>query len=95
MSPEPLVTTKCFHIVLAWAVALLWVLCGGLLFALLEGPGADLDLSSFRAAFESLTPGRRRGWVLNFSGAKQARTRTARIEKAAPKILAGKGMHDR
>ena len=49
----------------------------------------------FRAAFEALTPGRRRGWVLHFSGAKQSATRTSRIDKAAPKILAGKGMQDR
>ena len=49
----------------------------------------------FRTAFEGLTPGRRRGWVLHFSGAKQSATRAARIDKAAPRILAGKGMHDR
>ncbi len=49
----------------------------------------------FRAAFEALTPGRQRGWVLHFSGAKQSATRASRIEKAAPRILAGKGMHDR
>ena len=48
-----------------------------------------------RTAFDSLTPGRRRGWVLHVSGAKQSKTRISRIEKAAPKILAGKGMHDR
>lgn len=50
---------------------------------------------AFRAAFEGLTPGRQRGWVLHFGGAKQAKTREGRIEKAAEKILAGKGMHDR
>jgi uncharacterized protein YdeI (YjbR/CyaY-like superfamily) len=49
----------------------------------------------FRAAFEGLTPGRRRGWIIHFSGAKRASTRASRIEKAAPRILAGKGMHDR
>ncbi|MCI5075406.1 YdeI/OmpD-associated family protein [Oricola sp.] len=49
----------------------------------------------FRDAFEGLTPGRQRGWVLHFSGAKQSATRVSRIDKAAPKILAGKGMHDR
>ncbi|MBC9246389.1 YdeI/OmpD-associated family protein [Paracoccus sp. 11-3] len=48
----------------------------------------------FKAAFEALTPGRQRGWVLHFSTAKQSKTRDARIEKAAPKILAGKGMND-
>ncbi|EKF40552.1 putative protein with duf1801 domain [Nitratireductor indicus C115] len=49
----------------------------------------------FREAFEDLTPGRRRGYVLHFSQAKQPATRIARIEKAAPRILQGKGMHDR
>lgn len=49
----------------------------------------------FRAAFEALTPGRRRGWILHFSQAKQSETRTRRIEKAMPRILDGKGMHDR
>jgi uncharacterized protein YdeI (YjbR/CyaY-like superfamily) len=45
-------------------------------------------------AFRSLTPGRQRGYVLYFTGAKQSRTRTARIEKCAPKILAGLGLND-
>jgi len=46
-------------------------------------------------AFEALTPGRRRAYVLHFNGAKQSQTRTARIEKVIPLILAGKGMNDR
>lgn len=46
-------------------------------------------------AFAALTPGRRRGYVLHFTAAKQSRTRTARIEKCIPAILAGKGLHDR
>lgn len=46
-------------------------------------------------AFDALTPGRRRGYILHFTGAKQSKTRTARIEKCVPKILAGKGMNDR
>lgn len=49
----------------------------------------------FRAAFEALTPGRRRGWVLHFSQARHSATRVARIDRAAPRILAGKGMQDR
>ena len=48
-----------------------------------------------RVAFEALTPGRRRGYILHFSSAKQSQTRKARIEKCRPKILAGKGMQDR
>jgi uncharacterized protein YdeI (YjbR/CyaY-like superfamily) len=50
---------------------------------------------ALKAAFAALTPGRRRGYVLHFSGAKQPATRTARIARCAPRILAGKGMHDR
>lgn len=46
-------------------------------------------------AFHALTPGRRRGYVLHFTGAKRSRTRTARIEKCIPRILAGKGMNER
>lgn len=50
---------------------------------------------AFRIAFEALTPGRRRGWVLHVSTAAQSATRTRRIDKAAAQILAGKGMYDR
>ncbi len=49
----------------------------------------------FKAAFEALTPGRQRGYNLFFSAAKQSKTRAARIEKHAARILEGKGMHDR
>ena len=51
--------------------------------------------ATLKQAFEALTPGRRRGWILHFSQPKQPATRRSRIEKAAPRILAGKGMHDR
>jgi uncharacterized protein YdeI (YjbR/CyaY-like superfamily) len=53
------------------------------------------DDANFASAFEALTPGRRRGWLLHFSAARQSPTRTARIEKAIPDILAGRGLHDR
>ena len=49
----------------------------------------------FKAAFEALTPGRQRGYNLFFGAAKQSKTRAARIEKHAARILEGKGMHDR
>lgn len=51
--------------------------------------------SRFAEAFDALTPGRQRGYVLHFAGAKQSKTRIARIERCIPQILAGKGMHDR
>ncbi len=49
----------------------------------------------FKAAFERLTPGRRRGYVLHFAGAKQSGTRVRRIHKLRSKILDGKGVFDR
>lgn len=48
-----------------------------------------------KAAFEALTPGRQRGYILYFSAPKQSKTRTSRIEKYIEKILNGKGFHDR
>ena len=49
----------------------------------------------FEAAFEALTPGRQRGYLLYFAGAKQSATRAARIEKFMPKIFEGKGWSER
>lgn len=49
---------------------------------------------TLKKAFESLTPGRQRGYLLHFSSAKQTKTREARIEKNIPNILDGKGLED-
>lgn len=49
----------------------------------------------FKKAFNNLTPGRQRGYLLHFSGAKQSTTRFSRIEKAKPKIFEGKGHNER
>ena len=49
---------------------------------------------ALKAAFEALTPGRQRGYLLYFSAAKQSKTRVARVEKCLPKILDGKGLDD-
>lgn len=58
--------------------------------------GARLDADDgLRTAFEALTPGRQRAYVIDISGAKRAETRTARVQKHTPRILAGKGLHDR
>jgi len=51
----------------------------------------DPDLS---AAFDALTPGRQKAYLLHFSSAKQAKTRETRIDKAMPRILEGKGLDD-
>lgn len=53
------------------------------------------EYPDFKAAFYALTPGRQRGYNLYFSQPKQAKTRTARIEKYVTHILKGKGFHDR
>lgn len=61
-------------------------------------PELTTDLAAdpaLRAAFDSLTPGRRRGWILLFAEARRPATRAARIARATPAILAGKGRHDR
>ncbi len=50
--------------------------------------------ASFKKAWNALTPGRQRGYLLFFTGAKQSKTRDARIEKYRQAIFEGKGMHD-
>ncbi len=45
-------------------------------------------------AFHALTPGRQKGYLLYFAAAKQSATRTARVEKHAPRILKGLGLDD-
>ena len=49
---------------------------------------------SLKKAFQSLTPGRQRAYLLYFSSAKKAETREARIEKYEKQILKGKGLDD-
>jgi uncharacterized protein YdeI (YjbR/CyaY-like superfamily) len=49
---------------------------------------------ALKAAYDKLTPGRQRGYLLYFSSAKQAKTREARIEKYTNHILSGKGLND-
>jgi uncharacterized protein YdeI (YjbR/CyaY-like superfamily) len=47
-----------------------------------------------KTAFEALTPGRQRAYLLHFSQPKQAKTREARVEKCLPPILNGKGLNE-
>jgi len=49
---------------------------------------------TLKRAFESLTPGRQRGYLLHFSSAKQSKTRESRIENCVPRILDGLGLDD-
>ncbi|MBV9988894.1 MAG: YdeI/OmpD-associated family protein [Chitinophagaceae bacterium] len=50
---------------------------------------------ALKKAFDALTPGRQRGYLLYFSAAKQPATRAARVEKCIPQILKGIGLNDR
>ena len=53
------------------------------------------DMPELKTAFQSLTPGRQRGYLLYFSTAKQSKTRENRIEKYLQQILDGKGLEDK
>lgn len=52
------------------------------------------EMPALKTAFEGLTPGRQRAYLLYFSEPKQAKTREARIEKYRQQILNGKGLND-
>jgi len=52
------------------------------------------DMPELKTAFESLSPGRQRGYLLYFSSPKQSKTREARIENSIQQILNGKGLDD-
>jgi uncharacterized protein YdeI (YjbR/CyaY-like superfamily) len=51
-------------------------------------------ISALKTAFDALTPGRQRAYLLYFSAPKQSKTRESRIEKSMPQILKGKGLND-
>jgi uncharacterized protein YdeI (YjbR/CyaY-like superfamily) len=52
------------------------------------------EIPALKTAFDALTPGRQRGYILYFSGAKQSKTRASRVKKCMPQILKGKGLND-
>jgi len=51
-------------------------------------------IPALKLAFEALTPGRQRGYLLYFAAPKQSKTRESRIENCIPQILIGKGLND-
>jgi uncharacterized protein YdeI (YjbR/CyaY-like superfamily) len=51
-------------------------------------------IPAFKTAFQALTPGRQRGYILYFSAPKQSKTRESRIERCLKQILKGKGLND-
>ncbi|TGL79087.1 YdeI/OmpD-associated family protein [Leptospira yasudae] len=52
------------------------------------------DNPALKAAFDALTPGRQRAYLLHFAAPKQSKTRESRVEKCIPLILKGKGLND-
>ena len=57
---------------------------------------AQLDAApKLKAAFEALTPGRRKSYIFHVSSAKQVKTRAVRAEKCVPMILSGRGFNER
>jgi uncharacterized protein YdeI (YjbR/CyaY-like superfamily) len=53
------------------------------------------ETPALKTAFDALTPGRQRAYILYFSAPKQSKTRESRIAKCMPQILNGKGLNDR
>lgn len=53
------------------------------------------EVPDLKSAFDALTPGRQRGYILYFSQPSQSKTRETRIEKCMAKIFNGKGINDR
>ena len=52
------------------------------------------EIPALKTAFDALTPGRQRGYILYFSAPKQAKTRESRVEKCMQQLLNGKGLND-
>ncbi len=52
------------------------------------------EIPALKTAFDALTPGRQRAYILYFSGAKQSKTRESRVKKCMQQILNGKGLND-
>ena len=53
-----------------------------------------VESPALKKAFDALTPGRQRGYILYFSGAKQSKTRESRVAKCVQQILDGKGLNE-
>ncbi|MFB5189095.1 YdeI/OmpD-associated family protein [Alicyclobacillus fastidiosus] len=52
------------------------------------------EIPALKTAFDALTPGRQRAYILHFSAPKQSKTRESRVEKYMQQILSGKGLND-
>jgi len=52
------------------------------------------ETPALKAAFDALTPGRQRAYILHFSRPKQSKTRETRVENCMQQILNGQGLND-
>ena len=52
------------------------------------------EIPALKTAFDALTPGRQRAYILYFSAPKQSKTRESRVEKCMQQIFNGKGLDD-
>ena len=52
------------------------------------------ETPALKTAFQALTPGRQRAYLIHFAAPKQSQTRQTRVEKCAPQILMGKGLNE-
>lgn len=52
------------------------------------------EVPALKTAFDALTPGRQRAYIVYFSQPKQSKTRESRVEKCVKQILNGKGLND-
>ena len=52
------------------------------------------EIPALKTAFDALTPGRQRAYLLYFSAPKQSKTRVSRVENRLQQILSGKGLND-
>jgi uncharacterized protein YdeI (YjbR/CyaY-like superfamily) len=59
-----------------------------------EFQNKSAEIPALKSAFDALTPGRQRAYILYFSAPKQSKTRESRVEKCMPQILNGKGLND-
>jgi uncharacterized protein YdeI (YjbR/CyaY-like superfamily) len=52
------------------------------------------EMAALKTAFDALTPGRQKAYLLHFAAPKQSKTREARVEKCMQQILEGQGLND-
>jgi uncharacterized protein YdeI (YjbR/CyaY-like superfamily) len=95
MEMEPILKAYIFEAVEVEKAGLKVILKKTAEFAISEEFQKKLDETpALKTAFEALTPGRQRAYMLHFSAPIQSKTRESRVEKCMQQILNGKGLND-